>query len=119
MQINQEFIVKFNQYQSLIKREYCDLNTSSNQHVLQRSVTFIKEYKSPSDQTSIENSNSTFATEDALLFNFLLLDSAAVCQELRCGNSLESLEMLCMAWSIKSNDVFDSCLQLLKNYWAR
>jgi hypothetical protein len=119
VQINHEMIVEFGKIQGLIKQEYDGHTASSNQRSLQQCMAFIKEHKSSSDQNDIETSSSTFTIEDALLFNFLLLDSATVWPELRFENTLESIEMVCIAWSTKSNHIFDSCVQLLTNYWVK
>lgn len=56
------------------------------------------------------------AIEDLLFLNFLLLDVASVWPQLRFENTLVTLEALCIAWTHKFNDIFDSCFQLLKDY---
>lgn len=92
---------------------------------LKRAMAFIEQNDGSVSFDCIEQGNdvteleATFAIEDALLFNFLLLDSASVWPQLRFENSLTSLEMLCMSWTYKCNNVFDSCFQLLKDYWIR
>lgn len=118
-QINQEFIVEFYQCEYAFRREYDNIEDSSDQHLLQQSVNFIKEHKSSSIQKSIQNPNTAFGIDDTQLFNFLLLDSAAVWPELCFENTLESLDMLCLSWSLKCNDIFDSSLQLLINHWVK
>lgn len=106
-----------------IMKQFFSANASKRS--LRRVMAFIEQndgavaFDSTKQANIITELNATFAIEDSLLFIYLLLDSASVWPHLRFENSLTSLEMLCMTWTYKCNDIFDSCFQLLKDYWTR
>lgn len=121
-QLNHQFIEKLHNYQNLFKQQE-NVTTTKRKDILQRTVSLI-ERNEGSIAFSLPNEKLKKRIEDeqiqdTLFYNYLLLDTAAVWPMLRFENSLISLEVLCIAWHHKCNDIFDSCFQLLKNYWAR
>ncbi|KAI8636905.1 hypothetical protein BD408DRAFT_425387 [Parasitella parasitica] len=120
-QINHQFIERLNGFQNQLKQQ--DNATVKEKDVLQRTVSVIQQndgsiaFSLPSTGNSKSRIDNV-QIQDTLFYNYILLDIAAVWPMLRFENSLISLEMLCAAWHNKYNDVFDSCLQLLQNYWA-
>lgn len=126
LHINQQLIDHFTKSQRFIKQFY---SSNDSERPLKRTLDFIKQndgsvslenvkINSDSSKKELTKMNVTYAIEDALLYNYLLLDSASVWSRLRFENSLNCLEMLYMTWSYKCNDIFDSCFELLKDYWA-
>lgn len=121
-QLNHQLIEKLNNYQHPLKQQE-NATTIKEKDMLQRTVSLIEQNEgsiafSLPDEKSAKRIDDE-QIQDTLFYNYLLLDTAAVWPMLRFENSLISLEMLCVAWHNKCNDIFDSCFQLLKNYWAR
>lgn len=125
LHINHNHIDQFVKQRRLIKQFY---SSNDSKRSLKRTMTFIElndglasleNSEVTADKNQPSKINIAHAIEDALLLNYLLLDSASVWSHLRFENSLNCLEMLCMTWSHKCNDIFDSCFELLQNYWTR
>lgn len=99
-------------------------SNKSNNETLKKTMSFIKhndDYATYAE-TPEENETKTNVDDiisDALLLDYLLLDLASVWEQLRYKNTLASLELLCMAWAYRCNDIFDACFILLKDYWTR
>ncbi|GAN02379.1 hypothetical protein MAM1_0021c01822 [Mucor ambiguus] len=119
-QLNHQLVTKLEEHRCSLKQQSNIKN--SDESILERTMALI-------DQNDGSTASPTLADtpvkrlgdkqiQDTLFYNYLLLDTAAVWPMLRFENSLVSLEIVCMAWQNKCNDVFDSCFQLLKNFWA-
>ncbi|CEP17686.1 hypothetical protein [Parasitella parasitica] len=120
-QINNQFIKQLNDFQHQLKQQQ---NSAVNENdMLQRTVSLIEQNDgsiafSLPGTSNFESRISDEQKQGNLFYNYLLLDIAAAWPMLRFENSLISLEILCATWHNKYNDLFDSCLQLLQNYWA-
>lgn len=117
-QLNHQLLAKLQEHQRPLQQ----LNNSGwQENMLQRTKALIDQNDGslalslPADNTRLGDEQ----IQDALFYAYLLLDTAAVWPMLRFENSLISLEMLCVAWQNKCNDVFDACFELLNNFWAR
>lgn len=98
-------------------------NKSGNE-TLKRTMSFIEQNEdylvsAETYEASETKTNVNYVISDILLLDYLLLDLASVWELLRYENTLASLDLLCLAWSYRCNDIFDSCFVLLKDYWAR
>ncbi|KAL7335617.1 hypothetical protein PS15p_201064 [Mucor circinelloides] len=120
-QLNHQLIAKLQEHQRQLTQQ--GGTQTREKSVLQRTFSLIDQNDG---SIALSTANHTPAErisdqeiQDALFYNYLLLDTAAVWPMLRFENSLISLEMLCIVWENKYNDVFNSCFQLLKNFWAR
>ncbi|KAI8090817.1 hypothetical protein BDF21DRAFT_412239 [Thamnidium elegans] len=119
--MNQKNIDLLLEKQVIIKRFY---SKSISKRTLKKSMDFIVQNdgsasfdnKNKNDEL-VSSATVTIAIEDTLLINYLLLDNALVWPQLRFENALTSLEILCMTWVYKCSDLFDSCFQILKDYW--
>lgn len=119
--MNQKNIDLLLEKQVIIKRFY---SKSISKRTLKKSMEFIVQNdgsvsfdnKSKDDEL-VSSTTVALAIEDTLLINYLLLDNASIWPQLRFENALTSLEILCMAWVYKCSDLFDSCFQILKDYW--
>lgn len=107
--------------QVIIKRFY---SKSISKRTLKKSMDFIVQndgsvsFDNKSKDAELVSSTAVaLAIEDTLFINYLLLDNASVWPQLRFENALTSLELLCMAWAYRCSDLFDSCFQILKDYW--
>lgn len=120
--MNQKSIDQLMKKQHIMKQFFC---ANVSKRSLKKAIAFIEQndgavaFNCTEPGNTITELDVAFAIEDVLLLDFLLLDSASVWPHLRFENSLISLEMLCMAWTYRCNDIFDSCFQLLKDYWTR
>ncbi|KAI9470908.1 MAG: hypothetical protein EXX96DRAFT_603026 [Benjaminiella poitrasii] len=124
-QINHRYINELIDKQHLIKQYYSEYSIKDKDG-LKRTTALIDQNDGSTAFTvpkeSIENTSQNWdpavVVEDALFFNYLLLDAATVWPALSFENVLTSLEFLCVTWCNKCNDIFDASFQLLNNYWT-
>lgn len=119
IEINFRFVKKFIQNQTVIKKQYSSPLTQCGS-ILKQTTRLIEQNEGSTVFTlPFEHVESIYAVEDTLFYNFLLLEMATVWPDLRFENCLNSLEMLCVAWYNKCSDIFDSCVQLMTNFWKK
>lgn len=118
-EINFGYVKKFHQNQALIKQQ--QRHSAPCTSILKQTSWMIEQNDGSTAFTAMSDSHkeTAYLVEDALFYNFLLLEMATVWPDLRFENCLNSLEMLCIAWYNKANDLFDDCIQLMANYWKR
>ena len=118
LHINQGYVDQLRENQRIIVQHHA---SDMNKHTLTNTMAFVKQNEGTvgPDLSDNTQSNLDYAIHDALFYNYLLLDIASVWHHLRFENTLVAMEMLCVSWNYKCNDIFDSCFELTRDYWRR